>query len=254
MLFVGTNTGNTTAVKDTAIHTGMPFVTGRWPGGLLTNFSTTRNSIKGFLNLEDMLCNLDTWRKNKKSTRKMAIEQYRRKGNLDGLREMNKLPEALFVVDAARNKSSILEARRLGIEVFAICSSNADVNKVDNVVPGSVDSPMATRIFIEYITKNSCKTEQPFAYIHPEIGMSNAGFLDHVYQVKASIDVPDPDISVAALPSKHIHVLSCIRSNAYPIVWNIAFRTIERGKAYIEVDFFRSRCRVLTLTARFRIK
>ena len=262
VLFVGTNPNTRDLVKTAADFAAMPFVIGRWPGGLLTNFSSIRQSIRSLCEIEERLIDYNIWQKNKRAAHKLALERNQRLKYLDGIRSMTEIPQALFVVDAAMHSLSVKEAQRLGIEVFALCSSNANIKKIDNVIPGSVDSPMAVRMILECIVNENLHEPSrhllkrsfiPFAYIQSDISMSNAGKVNQVYSMKVSVDIQDSDVSIAVFPSNQIKILSCER-DTQNLYWEIFFQPIRRGKAYIEIDFLRSLCRVLTLTARFRIK
>lgn len=145
VLFVGTKKQSQSSIYEEATRCGMPYVTKRWLGGTLTNFSTIKKSIDKMKRLEkrletekDMLL--------KKDILKMERELVKMKAFYEGLREMKKLPSALWVVDIKREINAVLEARKLGIKVFGIADTNCDPDLLDYVVPGNDDAIRSVKL------------------------------------------------------------------------------------------------------------
>ena len=147
MIFVGTKKQATQAVKDAAISCGMPYVNHRWLGGMLTNYGTIKKSIRKLEVIKKMReegqLDLLTKKEALMLTRKEAkLELY-----LGGIKEMNKLPDMMFVLDAVKEKIAIQEARRLGITVVAPLDTNCDPDVVDLPIPGNDDAIRSIQLF-----------------------------------------------------------------------------------------------------------
>ena len=151
ILFVGTKRQAQELIKEEAQRCGMHFVNQRWLGGLLTNFVTIQQSISKLSELEAMATDgrYDELPK-KEITR---LEKYKRKlhTNLDGIRKMGRLPEAIFVVDTRKEKIAVDEARKLKIPVIGIVDTNCDPDDVDFVIPGNDDAMRSIRLFLTRI-------------------------------------------------------------------------------------------------------
>jgi small subunit ribosomal protein S2 len=151
ILFVGTKRQAQDVIAEEAQRCGMFFVNERWLGGLLTNFATIQRSLGRLRDLEAMATDgrFDTLSKkeiarNEKERRKLAK-------NLDGIRGMSRLPDAVFVVDTKKEKIAVDEARKLKIPVIGIVDTNCDPDEVDLVVPGNDDALRAIRLFASRI-------------------------------------------------------------------------------------------------------
>lgn len=152
VLFVGTKDQACDVMKEEASRCGMHYVSERWLGGMLTNFRTIRNSVRTLETAEAKATDGTYERISKKE--KLSIERQKEKLEkvLGGIRNMRRLPGALFVVDTVREAIAVHEARKLGIPVFAICDSNSDPDVIDYVVPANDDSFKS----IAVITKSLC--------------------------------------------------------------------------------------------------
>ncbi len=152
ILFVGTKKQAKEVIQEGADKCGMFYVNERWLGGTLTNFSTIKRSIKRLKVLEkegsDVYKNLTKKELNGLNREKNKLSDLHR-----GIREMRYLPAALFVVDVNNEKIAILEAKRLGIPVFALVDSNADPLEVDYPIPGNDDSIKSISAIINHITQ-----------------------------------------------------------------------------------------------------
>lgn len=140
ILFVGTKKQIQEPVEKMAKSVGMPYVTVRWPGGMLTNFPTIRKAVKKMASIDKM--KEDGTYDNLSKREKLQIERQRAnlERNLGSIADMVRLPAALFVVDVIKEKIAVREATRLGIPVFAIVDTNADPKPIDYVIPANDDS------------------------------------------------------------------------------------------------------------------
>ena len=151
VLFVGTKRQAQDLVVEEARRCGMFFVNQRWLGGLLTNFMTIQRSIA---RLRDMEAMVEDGRYDTFSKKEIArIEKAKRKlhKNLDGIRHMSKLPDAVFVVDTRKEKIAVDEARKLKIPVIGIVDTNCNPDDVDYVIPGNDDALRSIRLFLSRI-------------------------------------------------------------------------------------------------------
>ncbi|MEZ6066923.1 MAG: 30S ribosomal protein S2 [Planctomycetaceae bacterium] len=153
ILFVGTKRQASKAVQQTAAECGMPHVSERWLGGMLTNFRTIRNRLKRLEELEHLQSTgeLDTYSKKQQS--RLLRELRKVKRNLDGIRNMNRLPEAIVVIDPTKEHNCVAEARSLGIKVVALIDTDSDPDLVDLAIPGNDDSMRSIRIILQHLGK-----------------------------------------------------------------------------------------------------
>ena len=149
ILFVGTKKQAMDAIKEEAERVGMYYVNARWLGGMLTNFKTIRRRIDRLFQLEEMEANGTFDLLPKKEVIKLKGEREKLEKFLGGIKNMKKLPAALFVVDLRKEKNAILEAKKLGIPVVAIVDTNCDPDEVDYVIPGNDDAIRAVKLIAE---------------------------------------------------------------------------------------------------------
>jgi small subunit ribosomal protein S2 len=151
ILFVGTKRQASKAVEETARACGMPFVSERWLGGMLTNFRTVRSRLKRLEELENLQTTgeLDTYSKKQQS--RLLRELRKVKRNLDGIRTLNRLPEAIVVIDPGKEHNCVDEARSLGIKLVALIDTDSDPDKVDLAIPGNDDSMRSIRIILQHL-------------------------------------------------------------------------------------------------------
>lgn len=147
VLFVGTKRQAQETIEEQAARAKMPYVTQRWLGGTLTNFRTIRQSIDRLDTIEEKLAEGNVEKLPKKEV--LRLEKLRDKllKNLGGLREMNKLPGALFVIDPKKEHLAVAEARRLGIPVIALVDTNCDPDPINFVVPANDDALRSLQLF-----------------------------------------------------------------------------------------------------------
>ena len=162
ILFVGTKRAASNLIKQEAERCGMPYVSHRWLGGMLTNYKTIRASIKRYRDLESQE-NDGTF---DKLTKKEALMRRRMKEKLEksigGIKDMAGLPDALFVVDVEHERIAITEANKLGIPVIGIVDSNSDPDGVDYVIPGNDDAIRAVKLYVSKIA-DACSSSKVMA-------------------------------------------------------------------------------------------
>ena len=148
VMFVGTKRAAGKIIEEQARRCGMPFVSHRWLGGMLTNFKTIRSSVKRLRELEDQERD-GTFAK---LTKKEALMRSRMKDKLErsigGIKEMSGLPDVLFVVDVDHERIAVTEANKLGIPVIGIVDTNSNPDGVDYVIPGNDDAIRAIKLYV----------------------------------------------------------------------------------------------------------
>jgi small subunit ribosomal protein S2 len=149
VLFVGTKRAASKAVKEHAIRCGMPYVNHRWLGGMLTNFKTVKNSIKRLKYLEKAATDGTFDTLTKKEALLLSRELDKLEKSLGGIKNMNALPSALYVIDVGHEKISVLEAKKLGIPVIGVVDTNNQIKNVDYVIPGNDDAIRAINLYVE---------------------------------------------------------------------------------------------------------
>ena len=151
ILFVGTKRQAQEAVAEEAQRAGMYFVNQRWLGGLLTNFTTIQRSLARLRDLEAMETDGRYETITKKEIAQVEKEKKKLQKNLEGIRNMSRLPDAVFVVDTRKEKIAVDEARKLKIPVIGVVDTNCDPDEVDFVIPGNDDALRAIRLFASKI-------------------------------------------------------------------------------------------------------
>ncbi|MDE6013854.1 MAG: 30S ribosomal protein S2 [Anaeroplasmataceae bacterium] len=146
VLFVGTKKQAQGAVMEEAVRAGQYYVNQRWLGGTLTNFKTIKKRIAKLHDLYKMEENGDFEKLPKKEVIKLLAEREKLEKFLGGIKEMQKLPEAIFIVDPRKERNAILEARKLNIPVFGIVDTNCDPDDVDYVIPANDDAIRAVKL------------------------------------------------------------------------------------------------------------
>jgi small subunit ribosomal protein S2 len=147
LLFVGTKRQAQDAIAEEAQRSGMYFVNQRWLGGLLTNFSTIQRSLARLRELEAMTTDGRYDTLSKKEIARLDKERRKLAKNLDGIRGMNRLPDAVFIVDTRHEQIAVDEARKLKIPVIGVVDTNCDPDEVDFVIPGNDDALRSIRLF-----------------------------------------------------------------------------------------------------------
>ena len=151
ILFVGTKRQAQETIEDEARRCRMYFVNNRWLGGLLTNFSTVQNSIKRYKELESMRVNGFYEKLSKKEAARRERERKKLEKNLRGIRDMDRLPNAVFIVDSNKEAIAVKEATKLNVPIIAIVDTNCDPDGIDYVIPGNDDALRAVKLFVSTI-------------------------------------------------------------------------------------------------------
>ena len=146
ILFVGTKKQAQDAIREEAIRCGMFYVCHRWLGGMLTNFATIRSRVERLKKIEKMAEDGSFSLLPKKEVLQLEKERARLEKFLSGVKEMNRLPDAIFVVDPRKERIAVTEARKLGIPIIAIVDTNCDPDEVDYVIPGNDDAIRAVKL------------------------------------------------------------------------------------------------------------
>ncbi len=147
VLFVGTKRSAREAVQREAERSGQPFVNQRWLGGMLTNFKTIRQSIKRLGEITDLAASGALDKRGKKEATQLRREMEKLERSLGGIKHMDSLPDAMFVVDVGHEKIAIHEAKKLGIPVVAIVDTNCTPDGIDYVIPGNDDAMRAIQLY-----------------------------------------------------------------------------------------------------------
>jgi small subunit ribosomal protein S2 len=148
VLFVGTKRQAREIIKEEAVRCGTPFVDYRWLGGMLTNYKTVKQSIKRLKDIEAMAQDGTLDKLPKKEALRYQREIVKLDRSLGGIKDMNGLPDALFVVDVGYQKGAIAEATKLGIPVIGVVDTNHSPEGVAYVIPGNDDSSRAIRLYV----------------------------------------------------------------------------------------------------------
>ncbi|ARP81477.1 30S ribosomal protein S2 [Bordetella genomosp. 8] len=151
ILFVGTKRAARELIAGEAARCGMPFVDARWLGGMLTNFKTVKTSIKRLKDMEAVVAEGGAERMIKKEGLLFQRELEKLNKSMGGIKDMNGLPDALFVIDVGYHKIAIAEARKLGIPVVAVVDTNHSPDGIDYVIPGNDDSAKAIALYAKGI-------------------------------------------------------------------------------------------------------
>src|SRR6202453_5004382 len=147
VLFVGTKRSAREAMQKEAERAGQPFVNQRWLGGMLTNFKTIRQSIKRLGELTELAASGALDKRGKKEATQLRREMDKLERSLGGIKNMESLPDALFVVDVGHENIAIHEAKKLGIPVVAVVDTNCSPDGIDHVIPGNDDAMRAIHLY-----------------------------------------------------------------------------------------------------------
>jgi small subunit ribosomal protein S2 len=172
VLFVATKRQVQDAVEDQAKRSGMPYVNFRWLGGMLTNFRTIHERIRRMRDLEDMISTGSVDNLPKKEGLKLRAEHQKLSRNLVGLKDIDKVPDAVYILDTKKEEIAVREAKKLGIPIVAVLDTNCDPDDVDYAIPGNDDAirsgALLTRIIADAVIEGKSlrpngQAEQPAA-------------------------------------------------------------------------------------------
>ncbi|MBH44355.1 MAG: 30S ribosomal protein S2 [Gammaproteobacteria bacterium] len=165
ILFVGTKRAARLIIEKYATNANMPYVTSRWLGGMLTNFNTVKKSIAKLDGLKSNIASTQSEKITKKESLRIKKQIAKLDKNLFGIKDLQKLPDALFVVDTRYEKIAIQEANKLNIPVIAIVDSNNSFEGVEYIIPGNDDSMSSIELFVKNIAnliiKNKNAIQKP---------------------------------------------------------------------------------------------
>jgi small subunit ribosomal protein S2 len=148
ILFVSTKKQAKQIVAEKATSIGMPYVTERWPGGMLTNFATIRKAVKKMSNIDKMSTDGTFDQLSKREKLQITRQRAKLEKNLGSIADLTRLPSALFVVDVMKEHIAVAEANRLSIPVFGIVDTNSDPNSVDFVIPANDDASKSVEVIL----------------------------------------------------------------------------------------------------------
>lgn len=151
VLFVATKKQAKDIVSKAARSVNMPYVTDRWLGGMMTNFSTIRKSVKKMNNIDKMLADESLSSITKKERLTLGRERDKLERVLGGIANINRIPSAIFVVDIHHEHIAIKEAKKLGLTTFGIVDTNSDPNQVDYAIPANDDASKSVKIIMDYL-------------------------------------------------------------------------------------------------------
>jgi len=227
ILFVGTKRQAQEAIQEEAARCGMYYVNNRWLGGLLTNFVTVKQSIKRLKELEAILDEGSGERRTKKELIQMERERKNLLSNLAGIKDMETLPDMLFVIDSNKEDIAVKEARKLGIPVVAVVDTNCDPDMVDHPIPGNDDALRAIRLFANKVSDamiegRSLASEHDFA--QKEIVVTEEGPVEDMSQFAHYVDprlnedvltegISDLDLPSVSLPRKQVEEAAAPEGN-----------------------------------------
>jgi len=148
LLFVGTKRAASKIVEEEARRAGMPYVSHRWLGGMLTNYKTIRASIRRLRDLEQQSRDGTFAQLTKKEALMRSRMMEKLEQSIGGIKEMGGLPDAIFVVGVDHERIAVSEANKLGIQVIGVCDTNSDPEGIDYLIPGNDDSIRAIRLYV----------------------------------------------------------------------------------------------------------
>ncbi|MGZ4149399.1 MAG: 30S ribosomal protein S2 [Actinomycetota bacterium] len=195
VLFIGTKKQAQEVVAEQAARSGMPYVNNRWLGGMLTNFATIRGRLLRMRELREMEENGAMDRLLKKEAIRLRHEREKLERNLGGIQDLDRLPDAIFVIDTKKEHIAVTEARKLDIPVIAIVDTNCDPDEVDYVIPGNDDAIRAVNLVTRVIADALAEG----------YGMAKEEAVEKVTQRAAVPSGPKPQAAPAAVDETPSH-------------------------------------------------
>lgn len=214
ILFVGTKKQAQDAIREEAAKCGMPYVASRWLGGLLTNWETIRKRTQRLKDLRKQRDEGYFDKITKKDARYLGEELTKLEKFLGGLAELDKLPDALFIVDVKKEKNAVAEARKLGIPIVGILDTNCDPDDVDYKLPGNDDAIRSIRLFCQIIADSV--REAKLGYLPPDSVFIHAVTEEAAQQAAAHAPAPAPAPAPAApeMPAPEMPVAPAVDAPA----------------------------------------
>ena len=175
VLFIGTKRQAQEAVAAEATRAGQPYVTNRWMGGTLTNFVTIQKSIERLKKLEAMFADGSVNRYQKKETLSFQRELDKLNLTLGGIKDLDSLPQLVFIIDPHREEIAVKECRKLGIPIVAVTDTNCDPDVIDYIIPGNDDAIRAIKLFVNAMAEACLEgAAQSKEVADPEAAMQKA--------------------------------------------------------------------------------
>ena len=163
ILFVGTKRQAQDVIESEAKRAGMSYIRNRWLGGLLTNFQTVKKSVERLKSIEAMSSNGIFEKLTKKERARLTKERDKLAKDLDGIRDMGGLPQAMFVVDTKKEENAINEANRLRIPIIGMVDTNCDPDQIDFPIPGNDDALKSVRLILSFVIDSVVEGHKEFA-------------------------------------------------------------------------------------------
>lgn len=154
ILFVATKKQAKDLVAERVKAVGMPYVTERWPGGMLTNFATIRKAVRKMGSIDKMAVDGTFENLSKKEKLMLSRERAKLEHNLGSIADLTRLPAAIFIIDIVKEHIAVAEAKRLGIPTFAIVDTNGDPTKVDHAIPANDDASTSIKLIMDIVCKS----------------------------------------------------------------------------------------------------
>ncbi len=200
IMFVGTKRAAGAAIAEAATKCGMPYVSHRWLGGMLTNFRTIKASVKRLKTLEEMSANDGFGHLVKKVVLQLTREKEKLQKSLGGIKDMKGLPDALFVIDVSHEDIAIKEARTLGIPVIAVVDTNCSPDGVDYMIPGNDDAIRSIRLYTQIAAESVLEGRASAPVVESQeefVELDEDG-----NPIKAKADKPKADVRKATTKKK----------------------------------------------------
>src|SRR5271155_269150 len=203
VLFVGTKRQAQDAIAEEATKCGGFYINQRWLGGLLTNWVTVQKSVKRLKELDEMATDGRYELLPKKEVIKLERERKHLQANLAGIKNMSRLPDAIFIIDSNKEQIAVREARKLGIPVVAVVDTNCDPSEVDYVIPGNDDALRAIRLFASKIADSVAEgaqlmTDKQVADLAAAAGAAQQAELDAAARTAAALEIRAQAAAAAA--------------------------------------------------------
>ncbi|MBI4972589.1 MAG: 30S ribosomal protein S2 [Candidatus Omnitrophica bacterium] len=194
ILFAGTKKQAQEVVRQEAIRCGMYYVTERWPGGLLTNFSTIKKSINRLKEIEKMKEDGTFEKLTKKEVAHLEKEMGKLRKNFAGIVQMEQMPRAIFIVDTKKEDTAVREARRLGIPIIGLIDTNADPDIIDYPIAGNDDATKSIRMIASLIADAALEGRKKFLSYLSESGVSLKGL--EAEEAEAAAVLPEEEVKI----------------------------------------------------------
>jgi len=201
ILFVATKKQAKDIVAEKVKRVNMPYVTERWPGGMLTNFATIRKAVRKMASIDKMATDGTFENISKKEKLQISRERAKLETQLGSIADLTRLPAALFIVDISKEHIAVAEAKRLNIPTFAIVDTNSDPNAVDFPIPANDDASTSISLIIDIITKSIEEGLSERKVDKESAAEEKEGRSDEGREFSAGDD-EDGDVSVARKTSK----------------------------------------------------